>query len=62
MDAVALAKEFTEARLTGDPSARRLDDWLFFKPELMHLHHSEISELIDSVQVALDSKIIISIK
>lgn len=62
MDAVALAQEFTEARIAGDPSARRLDDWLFFKPELMHLHHSEIGDLVRDVQVALDSKIIITIK
>lgn len=62
MDAVALAKEFQEARLAGDPAARRLDDWLFFKSDLMHLHHSEISDLVKDVRVVLDSKIIITIK
>jgi len=62
MDAVELAKEFQEARLAGDPDARRLDDWLFFKPELMHLHHDDVSSLYREVKIALESKIIISIK
>ena len=62
MDAVALAKEFAEDCLIGKASRGGLRDWLEFNRNLFPLTDDDLNQTVRLVTVALDSKIIITIK